>query len=70
MSVQVYDSLGNAHVLTYYFQNAGAGTSPAAENWNWTATLDGSATGLTNNSGTVGFDTNGNIVSGAQPGPR
>ena len=68
VSVQVYDSLGNAHVLTYYFQNAGAGTSPAAENWNWSATLDGSATGLSNNSGTVGFDTNGNIVSGAAPG--
>jgi len=68
VSVQVYDSLGNAHVLTYYFQNAGTGTAPAAENWNWSATLDGSATGLTNNSGTVGFDTNGNIVSGALPG--
>jgi len=68
VSAQVYDSLGNAHVLTFYFQNAGAGTPPAAENWNWTATLDGSATGLTNNSGTVGFDTNGNIVSGALPG--
>ncbi len=68
LSVQVYDSLGNAHVLTYYFQNAGPGTAPAAENWKWTATLDGSATGLTNNSGTVGFDTNGNIVSGALPG--
>ena len=67
VSVQVYDSLGNAHVLTYYFQNAGTGTAPAAENWNWSATLDGSATGLTNNSGAVGFDTNGNIVSGAMP---
>jgi flagellar hook protein FlgE len=67
-SVQVYDSLGNAHVLTYYFQNSGPGTSPAAENWNWTATLDGSATGLTNNSGTVGFNANGDIVSGAVPG--
>ena len=67
VSVQVYDSLGNAHVLTYYFQNAGTGTAPAAEKWNWSATLDGSATGLTNNSGSVGFDTNGNIVSGALP---
>jgi flagellar hook protein FlgE len=68
VSVQVYDSLGNAHVLTYYFQNAGTGTSPAAENWNWSATLDGSATGLTNNSGTVGFNSSGNIVSGGAPG--
>src|SRR5580698_10384000 len=68
VSVQVYDSLGNAHVLTYDFQNAGPGVSPAAENWNWTATLDGSATGVTNNSGTVGFNDNGDIVSGAVPG--
>jgi len=67
VSVQVYDSLGNAHVMTYYFQNAGPGTAPAAEKWNWSATLDGSAAGLTNNSGTVGFDANGNIVSGALP---
>ena len=68
VSVQVHDSLGNSHVMTFYFQNAGPGTSPVAQNWNWTATLDGSATGLTNNSGTVGFDTSGNIVSGALPG--
>ena len=68
VSVQVYDSLGNSHIMTFYFQNAGPGTAPSAENWNWTTTLDGSATGLTNNSGTVGFDTNGNIVSGALPG--
>jgi flagellar hook protein FlgE len=68
VSVQVHDSLGNSHVMTLYFQNAGPGVAPAAENWNWTATLDGSATGLTNNSGTVGFDTNGKIVSGALPG--
>jgi flagellar hook protein FlgE len=68
VSVQVHDSLGNSHVMTFYFQNSGPGTTPVAENWNWTATLDGSATGLTNNSGTVGFDTSGNIVSGAIPG--
>jgi len=31
VSVQVYDSLGNAHVLTYYFQNAGTGTARGGE---------------------------------------
>src|SRR5581483_3248683 len=67
VSVQVYDSLGNAHVLTFFFQNAGPGTAPAAENWNWTATLDGSTTGLSGNSGTIGFDANGNVVSGGSP---
>ncbi len=67
VSVQVYDSLGNSHVLTYYYQNSGPGVAPAAENWNWTATLDGSAVGLANNSGTVGFNAAGAIVSGASP---
>jgi flagellar hook protein FlgE len=67
VSTQVFDSLGNAHVLTFFFQNAGAGTAPAAQNWNWTATLDGSTTGVAGNSGTVGFDTSGKIVSGGIP---
>jgi flagellar hook protein FlgE len=70
VSVQVYDSLGNSHVLTYYFQNAGPGVAPAAENWNWSATLDGSAVGLANNSGSFGFSTTGAIVSGAVPGAQ
>jgi flagellar hook protein FlgE len=67
VSVQVYDSLGNAHVLTFFFQNAGPGTGSAAEDWNWTATLDGSTTGLTGNSGTIGFSSDGALVSGGTP---
>jgi flagellar hook protein FlgE len=68
VSTQVFDSLGNAHVLTYFFQNAGPATPPATgETWNWTATLDGSSTGLTGNSGTLGFDTSGNLVTGGIP---
>jgi len=64
-SVQVYDSLGNAHVLTYFFQNAG----PAGgnEQWNWTATLDGSTAGLANNTGTLAFDNTGKLVGGGTP---
>jgi flagellar hook protein FlgE len=65
MSVQVYDSLGNAHTLTFFFQNASAGNG--GENWNWTATLDGSTSGLSGNSGTMGFNASGNIVSGGTP---
>jgi flagellar hook protein FlgE len=65
MSMQVYDSLGNAHTLTFFFQNASAGNG--GENWNWTATLDGSTTGLGGNSGTLGFNASGNIVSGGTP---
>ncbi|HLW72272.1 MAG TPA: flagellar hook-basal body complex protein [Candidatus Binataceae bacterium] len=67
VSTQVFDSLGNAHIVTFFFQNAGVGAPPAAENWNWTATLDGSTAGLANNSGTLGFDANGNEVSGGIP---
>jgi len=67
VSVQVYDSIGNSHVLTYYYQNAGVGVAPVAESWNWTATLDGSPVGLANNSGVIGFDNTGAIVAGAKP---
>jgi len=68
VSVQVYDSLGNAHTLTVYYQNAGPTTStPATDQWNWTATLDGSATGLTNNSGSIQFNSAGAVVSGGVP---
>ncbi len=68
VSLQVYDTLGNTHVVSFFFQNSGPGVAPAAENWNWTATFDGSATGMTGNSGTLGFDTTGNLVSGGIPG--
>ena len=67
-SVQVYDSLGNSHTLTIYYQNAGPTTStPATDQWNWTATLDGSATGLTNNSGSIQFNSAGTVVPGGVP---
>lgn len=68
VSVQVFDSLGQSHVLTFYFQNAGptAGTPPN-EQWNWLATLDGSTTGLSNNTGTVEFNSAGAVVSGGTP---
>jgi len=71
VSVQVYDSLGNSHVLTYFFQNAGPvaanGSTPATEQWNWMATMDGSATGLSNNTGSLNFDGTGALVSGGVP---
>jgi len=70
VSVQVYDSLGNAHVMTFFFQNQGtvpAGANAGTDQWSWTATLDGSSVGLGNNSGSFNFDTTGNLVSGAIP---
>jgi len=66
VSMQVFDSLGNSHVLTYFYQNAGP--SGGNEQWNWLATLDGSTAGLGGNSGTVAFDTTGKLVSGGTPG--
>jgi len=71
VSVTVYDSLGNSHVLTFFFQNAGqvaaSGSTPATEQWNWMATLDGSATGVTNNTGSLNFNSSGALVSGGVP---
>ena len=68
VSVQTFDSLGNSHVLTFYFQNSGpTGAAPPTEKWNWTATLDGSTTGLTNNTGSMTFDSAGALVSGGVP---
>ncbi len=68
VSVQLYDSLGKSHTLTIYYQNAGPTTStPPTDQWNWTATLDGSATGLTNNSGSIQFSSAGAVVSGGAP---
>jgi flagellar hook protein FlgE len=65
VSVQVFDSVGNSHVLTFYLQNTGA--SGGTQNWNWLATLDGSTTGLANNTGTIGFNSSGAVVSGGIP---
>lgn len=68
VSTQVFDSLGNPHVLTFYFQNSGPPTPPATgETWNWLASLDGSTTGLAGNSGSLTFDTTGNLVAGGIP---
>jgi flagellar hook protein FlgE len=62
-SAQVYDSLGNSHVVTFYYQNNGAGS------WTWLATVDGSTAGVAGNTGTVVFNAQGQITSGAAAGP-
>jgi len=67
-SVTVYDSLGNAHELTFYFQNNGPDPNHAGDVlWSWMATLDGSTTGLSNNAGTFDFNSSGAMVIGAKP---
>jgi flagellar hook protein FlgE len=67
-SVTVYDSLGNSHVVTFFFQNAGPDpANPGDELWKWMATVDGGTTGLTNNTGSFDFDSAGNLVLGGVP---
>jgi flagellar hook protein FlgE len=62
-SVTVYDSLGTAHVLSVDFTQASSG------NWSYNATLPSSditgavGTNTTVASGTLAFDSNGNLVN-------
>lgn len=60
--VTVYDSLGNAHDMTTYF------TKTADNTWSWNAVVPGSDVGSTDEisilgSGTVTFDTDGNLTT-------
>ncbi len=64
-STQVYDSLGNTHLVTTYF------TKTADQTWEWHTVVDSSevtsaaTTDLTEiGSGTLTFDTDGTLVSG------
>lgn len=60
--ITVYDSLGASHILTYNF------TETAPNTWNYQITLPAADTGGTGNptvvaSGSLSFDSNGNITS-------
>ncbi len=66
-STQIYDSLGDTHLVTTYF------TKTADQTWEWHTVIDSSelnaasaaATDLTEiGSGTLSFDSSGNLVSG------
>ncbi|MBI5901888.1 MAG: flagellar hook protein FlgE [Deltaproteobacteria bacterium] len=63
--VTVYDSLGNAHVVTMYFRKSSLGTT--GNNWDWYAVVDGTDTtsGSTEvqAQGTVSFTTAGALNS-------
>ena len=70
--VTVFDSLGNSHVLTVDFQKAGTNS------WNYQVTLPGSDVtagtagtpyDIPNASGTLTFDTNGQLTSPAAGSP-
>ncbi|PMP77951.1 MAG: flagellar hook protein FlgE [Sulfurihydrogenibium sp.] len=57
-SMTIYDSLGNPHTLTFYFQKSAANT------WNVAAYLDNNTTTPVGN-GTLTFDTNGKLTGGS-----
>ena len=68
-STQVYDSLGDTHLVTTYF------TKTADQTWEWHTVVDSgeldasaaAATDLTElGSGTLTFDSSGNLVSGGE----
>jgi flagellar hook protein FlgE len=60
-TAQVYDSLGNSHLLTYTFTNS------AANSWSYQITIPGADVGQTNpvvvNSGTLTFNGNGTLTA-------
>lgn len=65
-SVNIYDSLGNQHLMTMYFSKMDPATNPGQ--WQWNATIDGSEIGgaagpTVVGSGTLTFDANGNLAS-------
>ncbi|HEY8998554.1 MAG TPA: flagellar hook protein FlgE [Edaphobacter sp.] len=58
--VTVYDSLGQSHSMTVTY------TKTAANTWDYSANLQsGDAAGASNNTGTLSFDSNGNLIAPA-----
>ncbi|HKJ82040.1 MAG TPA: flagellar hook protein FlgE [Ignavibacteriaceae bacterium] len=56
-SVSIYDSLGNAHTLSVQFTKTDLNT------WRWNASIPATDGTLSNNSGTISFDSNGQILA-------
>jgi len=65
-SVQIYDSLGTAHTVTYTFTQSGT-----ANQWNFSAGIPpgDSTPAATPTTGTLTFDSNGNLISPAAGAP-
>jgi flagellar hook protein FlgE len=65
-SVTAYDSLGNSHVITYTFTPSGT-----PNQWNYTATIPAAdAATVTPATGTLTFDSNGNLISPLPTDPQ
>jgi flagellar hook protein FlgE len=60
--IEVYDSLGNSHVLTLSFWKISSATPTSPAEWTWAASVP-AADGTTTSTGTLEFDQNGNLVS-------
>lgn len=56
-TLTVFDSLGNSHTLSLRF------TKTSDNEWNWGASVPSESGTLTNNSGTISFNTDGSIKS-------
>ncbi|MCF6289651.1 MAG: flagellar hook protein FlgE [Desulfobacterales bacterium] len=69
-SLNIYDSLGNAHLLQTYFTKMDPATNPLE--WEWNATVDGAELGgaagpVVVGSGTLLFDINGEMTAANPP---
>jgi flagellar hook protein FlgE len=65
-SVTAYDSLGTSHIVTYTFTPTGT-----PNQWNYSASIPaGDATTVTPATGTLTFDSNGNLISPAATDPQ
>jgi flagellar hook protein FlgE len=65
-SVTAYDSLGNSHVVTYTFTPSGT-----ANQWNYSAGIPaGDATTVTPATGTLTFNSNGDLISPLPTDPQ
>ncbi|HTU46092.1 MAG TPA: flagellar hook protein FlgE [Bryobacteraceae bacterium] len=60
--IEVYDSLGNSHVVTLDFWKTASASGGTPAQWTWAASVP-STDGTTTSTGTLQFDQNGNLVS-------
>ena len=65
-SIDVYDSLGNKHTVTFEFRKASYDSITQYSTWNWTAEVPSPAT-ISNDHGSVKFDETGKLVYLSSP---
>jgi len=65
-SIDVYDSLGNKHTVTFEFRKASYDSTTHYSKWDWTAEVPSPAT-VSNDHGSVKFDETGKLVYLSSP---